>query len=120
MVIGNNDNYDFCNFYKQCGFTKIYKNPVLIQNPIFKPFDEGSKLLFSHEPIDIEKEFGTEESNKILNIHGHIHGTKTYWDGINPKNHIDCYYGLYEKPMRLSELIKFYNSGKYLGLSGVK
>ena len=112
LILGNNDCPKLKEFYLSCGFDKIYENSVLLENPYIKPFGENSQILLSHEPIDLE------DNENILNIHGHLHGTKKYIN-IDPKNHIDDWYGLYTKPMRMSELIEFYNSGKYNGLSRV-
>lgn len=112
LILGNNDWSKLKEFYTSCGFDKIYENSVLLENPYIKPFGENSQILLSHEPVDLE------DKENILNIHGHLHGTKKYIN-IDPKNHIDDWYGLYTKPMRMSELIEFYNSGKYNGLSRV-
>ena len=37
---------------------------------------------------------------------------------MDAKNHLDSYYGLYGKPMKLSELVEYYNSGKYNEVEG--
>jgi hypothetical protein len=83
------------------GFEEVYDKPIL-----------GKKYLFSHEP-----QIMNNYPKDILNIHGHIHGSKKYWD-MDAERHLDAYYGLYGKPMRLSELVKYYNSGKYDELEG--
>lgn len=119
IVLGNNDNKAFKDFYYSCGFDKIYILPVLVKNPTFKPFGPGSQILYSHKPIDIEKKYGMALSKKILNIHGHIHGSKQYWSNINPVNHLDAWYELYPKSMRLSELIEFFKNGEYNNLKQV-
>lgn len=121
LITGNNDRVgnEYLKYYKECGFNKIYYDPFFYENDNFRPFGENSKILFSHEPVNLEKRFGIEVSKNILNIHGHIHGSKEYWENINPKNHLDVYRSLYKKPMRLSELIKFYNDGKYNNLKSV-
>lgn len=99
MIIGNNDT-GTKDIYLKMGFEEVYNRPIL-----------GKKILFSHEPQIMDKYPG------ILNVHGHIHGSKKYWN-MDAKHHIDCYYGLYGKPMKLSELINYYNSGKYNELEG--
>lgn len=110
LIIGNNDYTSQEEFYHECGFDKVYDNPVLLEDPRIKPFGDKGKIVFSHEPVEVDDE--------TLNIHGHLHGCKKYLD-INPKNHIDVFYGLYFKPMRLSELIKYFNSGKYNNLTRI-
>lgn len=95
LLLGNNDTAPD-EFYKSCGFTEIHHDPIMTK-----------KFIFSHGPI-----------NTILNhinVHGHIHGNKQYWD-IDFHNHIDCYFGLWGKPVRLLELttpkkIDFYYNG---------
>lgn len=104
FIIGNNDRIEYKDYYIKCGFNKVYAKPILYRM-------EDRIIVFSHEPVDLDKEFGSKHDN-ILNIHGHIHGSKEYW-GMKYEGHIDVYRSLYNKPMRLSELIKFYDSGKY-------
>ena len=100
MIIGNNDTGPI-DIYLKMGFKEVYDKPLL-----------GKKYLFSHEPQIMDN-----YPKDILNIHGHIHGSKKYYD-MNAERHLDAYYGLYGKPMRLSELVKYYNSGKYDELEG--
>jgi calcineurin-like phosphoesterase family protein len=86
MIKGNNDT-GRNEIYKKCGFVEIYDDPILLD-----------KHVFSHGPIITY--------NNVINVHGHIHGSKNYW-GVDPKDHIDVYYGIYGRPMKLSELDKF-------------
>lgn len=95
IIIGNNDTGSD-NFYKQCGFIEVIREPILLGNHVF-----------SHEPIKTE--------DGVLNVHGHIHGSKVYWDGVNPEDHIDAYYGIYGHPVKLSYLDEYYKAGKYSG-----
>lgn len=95
LLIGNNDTGPD-EFYKECGFKEIYHDPIITD-----------KFIFSHGPINTI-------SNK-LNVHGHIHGNKRYWN-IDFHNHIDAYYGLWGSPVKLSYLNKkqiqsFYYNG---------
>ena len=96
MLTGNNDSFGD-NFYKSLGI-----QCVLRLNEISK----GTKNVYSHYPVNV--------SGGKLNIHGHIHGSKKYWS-IDYKNHIDCYWKLWDGPMRISEFENAYNSGKYTG-----
>ena len=113
IILGNNDFASQTNFYKDCGFDEVYENPVLIQNPRCCLPDGINKLLLSHEPVNLGN------NDDILNIHGHLHGCKKYY-GVNCENHIDVFYSLYPRPMRLSEIIEFFKSGKYNGLKSVE
>ena len=94
LVVGNNDTGDD-EFYKKCGFVEIYRAPV-----------ETNNYIFSHEPII---------SKTKLNIHGHIHGNHRYYSEIGINNHVDAYYDLHGGPIKLSELVKYYKTGKYSG-----
>lgn len=91
LVLGNND----ClpkKTYKDMGFDYIV-------NKIDTP-----QILFTHKPQPV--------SNK-LNIHGHIHGSREYWD-IDPKNHIDVYFDQFDKkPHTLKDYLKFFKDGRY-------
>ena len=84
MMIGNNDTLPD-SFYKECGFLEIYHNPIFTEHH-----------LFSHGPIP---------TCGILNVHGHIHGTKSYW-GMDFYNHFDVYHGLWGGPIKLSYIDK--------------
>ena len=111
LVMGNHDHMSKT-AYKECGFDEVYENPVLIQNPKCHLPDGINKLLLSHEPVNLGN------NDDILNIHGHLHGCKKYY-GVNCENHIDVFYSLYPRPMRLSEIIEFFKSGKYDGLTNI-
>lgn len=84
MIIGNNDTLPD-SFYKECGFLEIYHNPIFTEHH-----------LFSHGPIP---------TCGILNVHGHIHGTKSYW-GMDFYNHFDVYHSLWGGPIKLSYIDK--------------
>ena len=99
MITGNNDT-GTDNYYKKLGFIEVIREPVLL-----------GRHVLSHEPIKTDK--------GILNIHGHIHGSKEYWN-IDYKDHIDAYYGIYGHPVKLSYLDNYYESGKYTGCKTVK
>lgn len=92
LVLGNND----ClpkNVYKEMGFDYVVSK---IDTP---------QILFTHKPQPI--------SSDKLNIHGHIHGSRKYWD-IDPKNHIDVYFDQFDKkPHTLKEYLKFFKEGRY-------
>ena len=95
MVAGNNDTLD-PKFYEECGITVLRCMSVT-----------GNKFKFSHYPFNV--------TDGKLNIHGHIHGNKKYW-AVNPKNHIDVYWKLWDGPKTISEFEEIYKSGKYKGL----
>lgn len=113
LILGNNDDKNFKDFYKSCGIQFIFECPLIISNPIVKPFGPNSKIIYSHQPMDINIFAGSQNYEDTLNIHGHLHGSKNYYNNIDWRHHIDVYYELYPRPMRLSEIIQFYMDGKY-------
>lgn len=83
LVLGNNDLFDK-NFYKSCGFDYVVQSFV------------WHNVLFTHMPV---------KNDNDINVHGHIHGYKTYW--IPYKNQIDvAAFGGREKLVELNELLK--------------
>lgn len=92
MLKGNNDTGPN-EIYKACGFVEVYDDPILL-----------SKCVFSHGPIVTD--------NGVINVHGHIHGSKNYWD-IDYHDHVDAFYGLYGQPVRLNDLISSKNLKQY-------
>lgn len=94
IICGNNDtmsNY----FLKQCGFDLIFRQNI-----------ENQDLVLSHYPTNI--------TGKQINIHGHIHGSHKYW-GVDPKNHIDSYWKLWNGPVKYSFLLDKLNKNEYKG-----
>lgn len=84
MITGNNDTLPD-SFYKECGFLEIHRSPIFTEHH-----------LFSHGPVP---------TCGILNVHGHIHGTKSYW-GMDFYNHFDVYHSLWGGPIKLSYIDK--------------
>lgn len=82
LVLGNNDLFGVP-FYKSCGFEHVVQSFV------------WANVLFTHVP--------TKNDNQ-MNIHGHIHGFRTYW--IPYTNQVDvAALGGREKPVTLHEVI---------------
>lgn len=88
ILKGNNDKFDD-KFYKDCGFIRVYNEDYI----------ETDEFLFSHIPVKVPKDMTK------LNIHGHIHGSRSYW-GVDCKNKIDVYWRLWNGPIKLSQLVK--------------
>ena len=83
MVRGNNDLFDKA-FYKSCGFSYVVD-----------AFTWGD-IIFTHIPI---------KNDKTINVHGHIHGYRTYW--LPYTNQIDvAAYGGRKTPVEMMYLIK--------------
>lgn len=91
LVRGNNDVLDK-EVYKEFGFDYVVPKINL------------GNILFSHKPLNVDSDH--------LNIHGHLHEHKTYFD-ISPKNHINVYYETENGPQTVAEFIARFNSGKY-------
>lgn len=82
LVRGNNDLFD-ANFYKSCGFVDIV------------PSFTWHNVIFSHMPI---------KNDNDINVHGHIHGYRTYW--IPYTNQVDvAALGGRETPVELDKVI---------------
>lgn len=81
LVRGNNDLFN-TTFYRECGFRYISYGFVY------------NDIAFTHVPI-VHHEYK-------MNIHGHIHGYKTYWVPYN--KHIDVF-NEDREPMRLQDVI---------------
>ena len=82
MIRGNNDLFDK-SFYKSCGFRYVVDSFV------------WNDIIFTHVPV---------KNDHKMNIHGHIHGYRTYW--LPYTNQIDV--GAYEgrkKPVDLKFII---------------
>ena len=102
MVIGNNDTMPI-EYYYNCGFAYVSKEPLISLK---------KKMVFTHEPYDI---VGSKFTSEFINMHGHIHGSKKYWN-MNPDRHIDVYPGLHQnKILRYSEYCANYIHGLYRG-----
>ena len=95
MIRGNNDTFDD-QFYKDCGIYVVTNKDIV--------FTE--KHAFSHYPCNV--------TGDMLNIHGHIHGSRKYWN-IDPKNHIDVWWDMWGGPRKISDFDKIYESGIYKG-----
>ena len=83
LVIGNNDLFSPA-FYKSCGFDYVVRS--------FTWHD----VLFTHMPV---------KNDNDINIHGHIHGYKTYW--VPYTNQIDvAYLDGRTEPVELQRVLK--------------
>lgn len=82
LVRGNNDLFEDA-FYKSCGFSDVVQSFV------------WHNVIFSHMPI---------KNDNDINVHGHIHGYRTYW--VPYTNQIDiAALGGREKPVELEKVI---------------
>lgn len=82
LVRGNNDLFTTA-FYKSCGFCEVVESFV------------WHNVIFSHMPC---------KNDNDINVHGHLHGYKTYW--IPYSNQIDvAALGGREHPVELDDVI---------------
>jgi calcineurin-like phosphoesterase family protein len=103
LVMGNNDNFDM-DFYHKCGFQYVSDKPLVC---------ETIKVIFSHEPIDMTQK-GLHK-NGWINVHGHIHEHRTYFN-IPQEGHINVYFGIHDdKVLKLSQYRTLYEKGHYNG-----
>lgn len=102
LLKGNNDKMPN-SYYYDCGFIFVFDKPF---------FSQKYRVVFSHEPYDICE---TKLESDWLNVHGHIHGSRNYWN-MNWERHIDVYPEINGfKPMKLADLRKNYSAGLYSG-----
>ena len=95
LILGNHDNLSLKDYYDM-GFTFVSDRL------------ENDDYIFSHCPED--------PKNKI-NVHGHIHDEKEYWN-IPAEGHINVYINSHNyKVHTLREYLKFYKQGRYKGKS---
>lgn len=82
LVVGNNDLFSPA-FYKSCGFDYVVRSFT------------WHYVLFTHMPV---------KNDNDINVHGHIHGYKTYW--VPYTNQIDvAYLDGRTKPVELMKVI---------------
>lgn len=86
LVIGNNDLFSTA-FYKSCGFDYVVRSFV------------WHNILFSHMPTKHDNDY---------NIHGHIHGYKTYWVPYNKHIDVGALNGRI-KPVEINDVLKSYS-----------
>lgn len=89
FIKGNNDILPD-KFYLDCGFAAVCNSAVY------------NDILFTHMPV---------ENDFIINVHGHTHGSRVYYD-TKYKNHIDAY-SQKEPCIQLPDIISEYKSGNY-------
>lgn len=82
LVLGNNDLFT-TQYYKSCGFEYVVQS-----------FD-WNDILFTHVPV--------KNDNK-MNIHGHIHGYRTYWIPYSNQIDVAAFEGRI-KPVELKTII---------------
>ena len=83
LVVGNNDLFSPA-FYKSCGFDYVVRSFT------------WHNVLFTHMPV---------KNDNDINIHGHIHGYKTYW--VPYTNQIDvAYLDGRTEPVELQRVLK--------------
>ena len=95
IILGNNDLGSEDLYIKNYGFDYVIHGPVTFGNHIL-----------SHEPVEVPK-------GKI-NIHGHIHFKKTYFD-IDWRRHIDVCIDNLGHPMIMKDVYKLYAKGFFNG-----
>jgi calcineurin-like phosphoesterase family protein len=74
LILGNNDGYKIED-YVAMGF-KTVVDGAQFTNP------DGRNIIFSHCPVIID--------NDDINIHGHLHGARCYWN-MDWRNHYDIW-----------------------------
>lgn len=95
LVLGNNDPYTIDEYVK-CGFKAVVDMAIYQETP-------SSKVFLTHCP------YPTRGDEK--NIHGHIHGSKCYWN-LNWENHYDVWDEDYA-PITIRQCLEIIEKGLY-------
>lgn len=74
LILGNNDQYEIDDYIK-LGFRSITDMVTFQESP-------NRKVILTHCPYPVERD--------EVNIHGHIHGSRTYWN-MDWKQHFDVW-----------------------------
>jgi len=94
LILGNHDNLKIKQYYDM-GFNFVGHRL------------QTEKFIFTHNPVNIPE--------NMFNIHGHIHGSREYWN-VDWRRHIDVYIKDHEyKALTINEYMNLYKKGKYKG-----
>ena len=94
LVMGNNEQLPAYKYY-DAGYSKVSTRI------------DTSKYILSHYPIEIP--------DGKINIHGHIHGSKVYWN-VNWKNHIDAFFKINSwRVLTIKQYVERMHQGIYDG-----
>lgn len=94
MLVGNNDGFTIRD-YADMGFLGV--------SDVVHYRSTQMNVVLSHCPVEVDSD--------TLNIHGHLHGGREYWN-IDAKNHIDIWSEDYI-PVRIRDAIEAYKEGLY-------
>lgn len=99
LILGNNDPYAIEDYVK-CGFKSV------VDMAVFQP-SSAEKIILTHCPVPV--------SGDEVNIHGHIHGSKIYWN-VDWQNHYDVWDQDYY-PIRIKDCLEKIRNGEYVAKS---
>lgn len=97
LVLGNNDQYAIDD-YVNMGFLSVVDRAEMKD-------DNGNNIIFTHCGIRVD--------NGDFNIHGHMHGTKCYWN-TDWENHYDVWDQDFY-PITVRECLEAYKKQLYIG-----
>ena len=95
LILGNNDQYSIDEYVKM-GFLSVTDEAVLKESGM-------GNIIFTHCPVPV--------SNDDINIHGHIHGSKCYWN-VDWHNHYDIWDQDFY-PIKVRECLEILEKGLY-------
>ena len=101
FILGNNDQYTIDD-YIDCGFKSIVDKVVLRRTG-------SNDVILTHCAYPV--------NDNEYNIHGHMHGSKSYWN-MDWHNHFDTWDMNYF-PIRISDCIKIMDNNLYHGKSEI-
>ena len=97
LILGNNDQYSVED-YAYLGFLSVVDRAEMKD-------DNGNTIILTHCGIPVE--------NGDFNIHGHMHGTKCYWN-VDWHNHYDVWDQDFY-PITIRECLQAYEKQLYIG-----
>lgn len=99
LILGNNDPYTI-EEYMKLGFLTVTDKAEWQESP-------QRKVILTHCPYPVERE--------EVNIHGHIHGSRTYWN-MDWQNHYDIWDEDFN-PITIQECLNILDRGEYTAKS---
>ena len=94
MLVGNNDGFSIAE-YAEMGMLGV--------SDVVRYKDGDRDIVLSHCPVPV--------SNSELNIHGHLHGGRSYWN-IDWQNHIDIWNEDFI-PIKIRDAVAAWDAGLY-------
>lgn len=101
LILGNNDQYTIDD-YIDCGFKSVVDHALLRDSGM-------NNIILTHCAVPV--------TNDDINIHGHMHGSKVYWN-VDWENHFDVW-DLNYYPVTIGDCVEILEKGLYKAKSEI-